>query len=67
MQQAFDDAEVEYEEAELTMVPKNTVDLDLDTARKVVKLTDLLEDNEDVQNVWTNSDFPDELLDELGG
>lgn len=65
VQQAFDDAGKEYENAEISLIPQTTVDLDLDTARKVMRLIDGLEENEDVQNVSTNADFPDELMDEM--
>ena len=66
VQQAFDDAGVAYESAELTLIPQTTVDLDLETARKVLRLIDALEENDDVQNVSTNADFPDEIMEELG-
>ena len=66
VQKAFEDAGIEAESAEVTMVPKNLVDVDVDTARKVLKLMDALEDNEDVQNLHVNADFPDEALEELG-
>ncbi|MGM9571498.1 MAG: YebC/PmpR family DNA-binding transcriptional regulator [bacterium] len=37
--------------------------LEGDTAEKMLKLLDLLEEHDDVQAVYTNADFPDELLD----
>lgn len=52
--------------AEVTMLPKDTVKLDSkETAKKVLKLMDLLEDYEDVQEVYANFDIPDEVLEEL--
>jgi YebC/PmpR family DNA-binding regulatory protein len=66
VQQAFDDAGLAYASAEVTLVPQNTVDLDKDTAEKVLRLIDNLEDNDDVQNVSTNADFPDEVLEAMG-
>jgi len=48
--------------AEVTMVPSTTVPLDLETGEKVMKLIDMLEELDDVQNVYSNADFPDELL-----
>jgi YebC/PmpR family DNA-binding regulatory protein len=45
--------------AEVSMVPSTTVDLDNDTAARFTKLIDMLEDNDDVQNVWHNAEFPD--------
>lgn len=63
--QAFDNAGLEYESDRLDMIPSTTVPLDVETARKVLKVTELLEENEDVQNVYTNADLPEELLEEM--
>ena len=38
--------------AEVTMIPSTTVDLDLETAPKLLRLIDMLEDCDDVQNVY---------------
>ena len=38
-----------------------TVPVDLDGARKVLKLVDALEDSDDVQDVYTNIDIPDDV------
>ena len=47
--------------AEVQMVPQNTVALpDEETLTKVQKLLDMLEDNDDVQNVWHNAELPEE-------
>ena len=48
------------EEAEVTMIPSTTAELDSDSAEKIMKLIDALEDLDDVQNVYTNAEFPDE-------
>jgi YebC/PmpR family DNA-binding regulatory protein len=49
--------------AELTMVPKTTVDVvDEATAKKVLRLIDQLEDNDDVQDVFANFDIPEPVL-----
>jgi YebC/PmpR family DNA-binding regulatory protein len=66
VQQAFDDAGMEYESSELSMIPQNYVEVDADTARKVLKLVDAIDDNDDVQQVHMNADFPDEVLAEMG-
>ena len=51
-----------------TMVPASTVPVaDATEARRVLKLMDLLDDNDDVQEVYANFDIPDELLDSLEG
>jgi YebC/PmpR family DNA-binding regulatory protein len=57
-------AGVETESAELTMVPKNTVELDREGARKILRLIDALEELDDVNEVYANFDIPDEVLEE---
>lgn len=54
--------------AEITMVPENNVEItDEEIARKVMKLYDALEDNEDVQNVYSNFEISDELMEVIMG
>lgn len=57
-------AGIETESAELTMMPKNTIALDADGARKVLRLIDALEELDDVSDVYANFDIPDEVLEE---
>ena len=52
--------------SELSMVPKNTVPLDNKTSKSALKLLDQLEELDDVQRVYSNADFPDEVLEEYG-
>lgn len=52
------------ENAELTRVPKTTVNAD-DVAPKLMKLIDMLEDLDDVQKVYANFEFSDEVMAEL--
>ena len=52
--------------AEVTMLPSTTVTLDKDGAEKVMGLVDMLEDLDDVQNVYTNADIPTDILEQLG-
>ena len=59
---ALQDAGIEYESAESSFVPSVTVPLDEDGARKVFKLIDVLEDCDDVQNVYANFDVSDDLM-----
>ena len=56
VKKALADAAIEPARAELVMAPKSTVEADEDTARKVMKIQTLLEDNDDVQTVTTNLD-----------
>ena len=52
--------------AETGYVPKSTVKVESrDDARKILKLIETLEENEDVQNVYANYDMPSEWIDEL--
>lgn len=48
--------------AEIAMVPQTCSDLDVDTARKLLDLIDSLEELDDVTNVYTNANFPGDLL-----
>ena len=50
--------------AEIQMVPKTRTDVDEETARKLLRLVDNLEDDDDVQEVWFNFEIPDSLLEE---
>lgn len=52
--------------AEVTMRADNLTALDVETAEKLLKLVDALEDLDDVQEVYTNADIPDEVLEALG-
>jgi YebC/PmpR family DNA-binding regulatory protein len=62
---ALQAAGIEYESAESSFVPSVTVPLDEDGARKVFKLIDALEDCDDVQNVYSNLDVSDEIMELL--
>ncbi len=53
--------------AEVSMVPSTTVALDAEMSEGVLKTIDLLEDLDDVQNVYHNADFPDEVLQDSTG
>ncbi|MCA1986787.1 MAG: YebC/PmpR family DNA-binding transcriptional regulator, partial [Desulfovibrio sp.] len=67
LQAAFEAAGLEAERAELSMVPQNTVNVDVETGRKLMKLVDALDDNDDVSNVHANFDLPEALLAEMAG
>lgn len=55
-------AGVQIESAEITRIPQNTVSLDAEGARKLIALTDALEDLEDVQKVYSNAQIDDEIM-----
>src|ERR671932_862084 len=63
VREAIEDAGIEIESAELTMVPKTTVEVaDESAAKKVLRLLDALEENDDVQDVYANFDIPEQVL-----
>ncbi len=66
IKQALAEAGLEPEDSEVTMVASTTVPVDADGADKLMGLVDALEDLDDVQNVYTNVDIPDEVLQSLG-
>ncbi|CAB4747254.1 MAG: YebC/PmpR family DNA-binding transcriptional regulator [Actinobacteria bacterium] len=59
---ALQSAGLDYESAEATFLPSVTVELDEEGARKVFKLIDVLEDSDDVQNVYANFDVSDDIM-----
>lgn len=60
------DKNVKIESGELSMIPNNTIKVeDIETAKKVLALVEDLEDNDDVQNVYSNFDIPDSILKEI--
>jgi len=60
---ALEEAGIEVESAELTMLPKTTVQIeDEAAARKLLRLMDALEENDDVQDVYANFDIPERVL-----
>jgi YebC/PmpR family DNA-binding regulatory protein len=63
---ALDEAGIAYDNADLTMLPSQTIPLDNEgDARKVLRLIDGLEDLDDVQNVFANFDIPDAILESV--
>ena len=61
------EAGVAFENAEITMEPQNSVELDSATARQTLRLIDALEENDDVQEVYANFDISDEVMAVLVG
>ncbi|MHC5010352.1 MAG: YebC/PmpR family DNA-binding transcriptional regulator [Planctomycetota bacterium] len=62
---ALADAQIEPSRAEFVMSPSTTVDADEDTARKIMRIQALLEDNDDVQTVNTNLDVSEDVAEKL--
>lgn len=65
VKKALLDSGIKLASAEVTMVPKNTVNLDGEDAVKMLKLMEALEDHDDVQEVYCNFDISEELIEEL--
>jgi YebC/PmpR family DNA-binding regulatory protein len=59
---ALQDAGIDYDSAESSLIPTMTVPVDEEAARKVFKLIDVLEDSDDVQNIYANFDVSDEVM-----
>ena len=63
---ALEEAGITVTSSELTMVPTSTVAIDSEeSAKKVLKLVDALDDNDDVQDVFGNFDIPDSVIEAL--
>ena len=65
VKKAIEDSKIKIEAAEVTSVPKSTVKVAGEDAKKVLALVNELEDNDDVQNVYANFDIPDDILKEM--
>ena len=65
VREAFEAAGLEMISAELNQVPQPTMEVDLETARKLLRFIELLEDNDDVQNVYSDADISDEIMAQL--
>lgn len=62
---ALQDAGIDYDSADAAFVPSLKVEVDVETARKVFRLIDALEDLDDVQNIYSNYDITPEVQAEL--
>ena len=58
----FEQNEIETRVAEVTRIPNTSVDLEIEDARKVLKLLEQLEENEDVQSVTANFNIADDVM-----
>ena len=62
LKEAFEKQQLETEYADISMVAATNITVDKDTAEKVLRLQDILEDLDDVQNVYSNADIADDIL-----
>ncbi len=67
VQRALDGVKIAYSSAELTMMPQTVVDIAGKEASQVLRLVDVLEDNDDVQKVYANFDISDSEMEAVGG
>ena len=65
MQKKLEALGVEPESAELQRIPHETVKLDDDSTRKILKVIEIFEDEDDVQNVFHNLEVSDEIMEEM--
>jgi YebC/PmpR family DNA-binding regulatory protein len=66
VRKTLEEAGIAFVSAELTMLPQTGVPVGRDKAESVLRLVESLEDLEDVQNVYSNFDIPEEVLAETG-
>ncbi|UCR89564.1 YebC/PmpR family DNA-binding transcriptional regulator [Mycetocola spongiae] len=65
VRQALQEAGIDYDSADMAFIPNLKVDVDAETARKVFRLIDALEDSDDVQNIYGNYGLSPEVQAEL--
>jgi YebC/PmpR family DNA-binding regulatory protein len=65
MQKKLEEMGIEPESAELQRIPHETVKLDIEGARKILKVVEVFEDDDDVQKVFHNLEITDELMAEM--
>ncbi|MHC6180676.1 YebC/PmpR family DNA-binding transcriptional regulator [Clostridium sp. JNZ X4-2] len=61
VREKLEEKELDFLSADITMIPDNTISVNMETAEKVQKLIDKLEEDDDVQDVYHNADFPEEF------
>jgi YebC/PmpR family DNA-binding regulatory protein len=66
VKRALEEADLKPEQAEITQHASTTVLLELEDARKMLHLLESLEDLDDVQQVYSNADFSEETMAQLG-
>jgi YebC/PmpR family DNA-binding regulatory protein len=64
VRQALEKNSIATAEAKLGQIPQNYVKLDENKSKSMLRLMEMLDDHDDVQNVWSNFDIPEEMLTE---
>jgi YebC/PmpR family DNA-binding regulatory protein len=62
VRQALEKNKIPTLEAKLGQIPRNPVKLDENKAKQMIRLMESLDDHDDVQNVWSNFEIPDEMM-----
>lgn len=62
VRKTLEDEKIPVESAETSYIPTNYIDLDVDQGKKMLKLKDMLDENDDVQNVYANDNTPEEAM-----
>ncbi|WP_165228435.1 YebC/PmpR family DNA-binding transcriptional regulator [Aquisphaera insulae] len=62
VRKALEDAKIPTESAETSYIPTTYVDLDVEAGKKMLKLRDVLDENDDIQNVYANDNLPEEVM-----
>ena len=65
VKKALDDSGISYENAKTDLIPENYIELEAEDARKVIKLIDALENNDDVQAVYSNMEISESAMSSL--
>jgi transcriptional/translational regulatory protein YebC/TACO1 len=62
VRKSLEEQRIPTESAETSYIPSNYVDLDVESGKKMRKLRDMFDENDDVQNVYANDNIPEEAL-----
>jgi YebC/PmpR family DNA-binding regulatory protein len=65
MQKKLEEIDIDVENAELQRIPHETIKLDLESAKKIMRVIDAFEDDDDVQNVFHNMEITEEMMEEM--
>lgn len=65
MMKKLEELKIEPENAELQRIPQETITLDLENAQKIMKVIEIFEEDDDVQNVFHNLEITDELMENM--
>ena len=62
VRKSLEEERIPTESAETSYIPTTSVDLDVENGKKMLKLRDMLDENDDVQNVYANDNIPEEAM-----